>query len=184
MSSILQPFILVFLLSFSVCEKSRIKRAPQAQGQGIACLLCECPEPQPPTPPTCPVSPQELCSGAYYCASTNKCITTRFAARSVSDALDKCSSLSNENVTFRIANYPIGRVTRNLAKCLSVALPASGIDSNELYWGFDRYDFKRNQCYVFLIETDGKDRVFQTSHPGEVSCTEKHPFFCEGNFKR
>ncbi|KAL7635875.1 UNVERIFIED_CONTAM: hypothetical protein RMT77_013692 [Armadillidium vulgare] len=196
MSSILKPFILVFLLSFSVCEKSRIKRAPQGILPPITDIICGCPEPQtcpepttcpetptcpePTAPPTCPVRPQELCSDAYhsyYCAYLNECITTRFAARNASAAKDKCSSLSNENVSFGARFFPGFGVSRETMKCLSVALPPSGLHSNERLWAFIE-----NNCMVYGIETNGKDQMTNIRDLEQVPCTGEHPFFCVGRF--
>ncbi|KAL7635878.1 UNVERIFIED_CONTAM: hypothetical protein RMT77_013695 [Armadillidium vulgare] len=193
MSSMLKPFFLVFLLSFSVCEKSRIKRAPQGILPPALCGCTEpptCPEPttcpetptcpEPPTPPTCPVRPQELCSDAYhsyYCAYLNICITTRFAARSASAAKKNCSSLSNENVSFGARFFPFFNISGDTAKCLSVALPASGLNSSEKFWAF-----LENGCRVYSIETNGKDQVTGTSEMDPVSCTGEHLFFCVGTF--
>ncbi|KAL7635804.1 UNVERIFIED_CONTAM: hypothetical protein RMT77_013621 [Armadillidium vulgare] len=199
MSSILKPFILVFLLSFSVCEKSRIKRAPQGiLPKVLDDIICGCSEsptcpqpttcpetptcPEPPTLPNCPENPLELCSDTYYCASNISCITTRFAATKASVALDKCSSLSNENVTF-VVGYLQADEDDEVLKCLSAALPASGIPSPQEFWAITRSDFEKNQCYVYNIETDGEDKVIQTNFSEQVSCKkEEYPFYCLGFF--
>ncbi|KAL7635876.1 UNVERIFIED_CONTAM: hypothetical protein RMT77_013693 [Armadillidium vulgare] len=130
---------------------------------------------------TCPISPQELCSGAYYCDVYSMCITTRFAAKNAYAAIDKCSSFSNENVTFEILfSLGIGAIGSELAKCLSAALPASGIYSNETFWMINRNNFGQYECRVFSLETDGEDQVIGRSPSTQVPCTEteEHPFFC------
>ncbi|RXG59500.1 hypothetical protein Avbf_11268 [Armadillidium vulgare] len=106
-----------------------------------------------------------------------------FHCTKASLAIDKCSSLSNENVTFEVGYFQQENKDDEILKCLSAALPASGISSPQEFWAITRSDFEKNQCYVYNIETDGEDKVIQTNFSEQVSCKkEEYPFYCLGFF--
>ncbi|KAL7635849.1 UNVERIFIED_CONTAM: hypothetical protein RMT77_013666 [Armadillidium vulgare] len=200
----LKPFALVFLLCLSVCENSRIKRAPQLLGT-IINGICGCPEPPtcpetttcsetstcPVTPTcptcpdnkTCPISGEEMCAaaGAYYCEFNKLCITRRFAATTAAKAIQKCSNFSDENV-----NYSLGTTaeanSQQAKDCLSVAFPASGVSKDELFWEGFLTNLQNDECFASFMTINGDEYIEFTSR-GKKDCTEEFAFFCLGNIK-
>ncbi|KAL7630076.1 UNVERIFIED_CONTAM: hypothetical protein RMT77_019791 [Armadillidium vulgare] len=63
--------------------------------------------------------------------------------------------------------------------CLSVAIPASGVGKDELFWDGSFTLLRNDECHVFSMTINGDEYIDSTRH-GKVNCTEEYAFFCFG----